>query len=140
MPGKLNGVMAATTPNGWRIKCSSMPVAMSSLLEPCISMGMPHAVSTLSMARRISPTLSVSLAALIGDGARQVVEILFEQGLEFEQRLDTFSGRSAPPTGEGARGALGGLMHLRRRRERHLGEHLRRRRVEHLQRLCRAGR
>ena len=39
MPGKLNGVIAATTPSGWRIMCSSMPGAMSSLFRPCINAG-----------------------------------------------------------------------------------------------------
>ena len=34
MPGKLNGVIAATTPTGWRIISSSMPDAMSSRLLP----------------------------------------------------------------------------------------------------------
>ncbi len=59
--GKLNGVMAATTPRGWRIIISSMPGAMSSLLTPCIIDGIPHATSTFSMDRRISATLSVKV-------------------------------------------------------------------------------
>jgi hypothetical protein len=58
MPGKLNGQMMAATPTGWRIMYSSMPRAMSSEKSPSIIMGMPHAVSTFSMARRISPRAS----------------------------------------------------------------------------------
>ncbi len=61
MPGKLNGVMMATTPTGWRIMISSMPRAMSSTLLPIISVGMPHATSTFSMPRRSSPSASASV-------------------------------------------------------------------------------
>ena len=41
--------------------CSSMPAAMSSQFVPCIIIGIPHAVSTFSTARRISALLSVSV-------------------------------------------------------------------------------
>ena len=61
MPGKLNGTIAAATPSGCRIMCSSMPAAISSQFVPWISIGMPHAVSTFSTARRISPLLSASV-------------------------------------------------------------------------------
>ncbi len=61
MPGKLNGTIAATTPSGWRIMCSSMPAAISSQLVPCIIIGIAHAVSTFSTARRISALLSASV-------------------------------------------------------------------------------
>ena len=61
MPGKLNGVITATTPTGWRIISSSMPEAMSSRLLPIISDGMPVATSTFSMPRRSSPCDSASV-------------------------------------------------------------------------------
>src|SRR5919197_1499671 len=59
--GKLNGVMAATTPKGCRMVISSMPRATSSRLWPCMSMVIPQATSTLSMARRISARDSASV-------------------------------------------------------------------------------
>ena len=59
MPGKLNGVIAATTPSGWRSMISSMPRAISSLLCPCIMSGIPQATSTFSMPRASSPAASL---------------------------------------------------------------------------------
>jgi hypothetical protein len=61
MPGKLNGVMIATTPIGWRIISSSTPAAMSSLTRPIIVVGTPVATSTFSMPRRSSPSDSASV-------------------------------------------------------------------------------
>src|SRR5207247_10117281 len=48
--GKLNGVIAAKTPNGWRTYSQSIPAATSSSALPIISVGMPHACSTFSIA------------------------------------------------------------------------------------------
>ena len=59
--GKLNGVIAATTPTGWRIISSSMPEAMSSRLWPIIIDGMPVATSTFSRPRCSSPFDSPSV-------------------------------------------------------------------------------
>ena len=61
IPGKLKGAMTAHTPTGCRIMNSSMPVAISSRFVPCMSVGMPQATSTFSMARRISPFASSSV-------------------------------------------------------------------------------
>jgi hypothetical protein len=61
MPGKLNGVMTATTPTGWRIISSSMPDAMSSRLLPIMREGMPVATSTFSIPRFNSPSDSASV-------------------------------------------------------------------------------
>src|SRR5256885_2070180 len=58
MTGKLYGVMPAKTPSGCRIASQSMPRAMSSSVSPIIKLGMPHACSMFSMARRISPRVS----------------------------------------------------------------------------------
>ena len=62
MKGKLNGVIAAKTPIGWRIMSESIPRETSSRFAPCMSEGMPVATSTHSIPRRISP--AASLAAL----------------------------------------------------------------------------
>ncbi len=58
--GKLNGVMPAQTPSGWRRVRLSMPRATSSTVCPCISVGMPQANSTTSMPRCTSPRASDS--------------------------------------------------------------------------------
>ena len=70
---------------------------------------------------------------------RQVVDILLQQRLEFEQRLDALSRRSAAPCREGTRRRLRGLMHFRRDGESGTSASTWRRcRIEYVQRLRRA--
>ena len=57
--GKLNGVMPATTPSGWRSVQLSMPVLTWSVKSPLSNCGMPQANSTMSMPRETSPWASV---------------------------------------------------------------------------------
>jgi hypothetical protein len=113
MPGKLNGQIEATTPTGWRIIYSSMPRATSSEKSPIISIGMPQATSTFSIARRISPrasssTLPFSIVMLRARSSK----CCFHQDLEPEQVLDTLGSRHAPPLLLGAGSSLGGLVHF----------------------------
>ena len=56
--GKLNGVMPATTPSGWRIEWTSMPVPALSVNSPLSRCGMPAANSTTSRPRWMSPLAS----------------------------------------------------------------------------------
>ena len=58
MAGKLNGVIPATTPSGWRIEYTSMPVETCSEKSPFSRFGMPVAYSTFSSPRWTSPTAS----------------------------------------------------------------------------------
>ena len=58
MAGKLNGVMPATTPRGWRIEWTSMPVPALSENSPLSRCGAPAANSTTSMPRWMSPLAS----------------------------------------------------------------------------------
>ena len=60
MAGKLNGVMPAHTPKGWRIDQESKPRPTFSEKAPFNSSGMPHANSTTSMPRVSSPRASSS--------------------------------------------------------------------------------
>ena len=60
MTGKLNGVIPATTPSGWRSVQLSMPVLTWSVKSPFSSCGMPHANSMMSMPRDTSPCASVN--------------------------------------------------------------------------------
>ncbi len=59
MAGKLNGVMPATTPRGWRIEYTSTPVPACSLNPPFRRCGTPQANSTFSTPRATSPSASV---------------------------------------------------------------------------------
>ncbi|MNS96491.1 hypothetical protein D3C72_1307910 [compost metagenome] len=56
--GKLNGVMPATTPSGWRRFQLSMPPPMLSVKSVLSRLGMPQANSTTSMPRVTSPLAS----------------------------------------------------------------------------------
>ena len=56
--GKLNGVMPAQTPSGWRTDQLSMPRPTCSVNSPFSRCGMPQANSTTSMPRVISPWAS----------------------------------------------------------------------------------
>ena len=68
MHGKLNGVMPATTPSGWRSVQLSMPVETWSVKSPFSSCGMPQANSTISMPRVTSPCASLNtLPCSLGD-------------------------------------------------------------------------
>ena len=56
--GKLNGVMPATTPSGWRSVYASMPALTFSVNSLFRSCGAPQAYSTMSMPRASSPAAS----------------------------------------------------------------------------------
>src|SRR5439155_20470917 len=56
--GKLNGVMPATTPSGWRIEYTSMPVDACSEKPPFSSSGIPQQYSITSRPRATSPIAS----------------------------------------------------------------------------------
>ena len=58
--GKLNGVIPATTPTGWRIEYTSTPVDACSENSPFNSVGIPQANSITSRPRVTSPIASDS--------------------------------------------------------------------------------
>ena len=59
--GKLNGVMPAHTPTGWRIVSQSTCRAMLASDWPMIRLGMPQANSTISMPRWTDARASASV-------------------------------------------------------------------------------
>ncbi len=58
MIGKLNGVIPAHTPSGWRNECRSTSVETWSENSPLVSSAIPHAYSTTSIPRTTSPLAS----------------------------------------------------------------------------------
>ncbi len=58
MIGKLNGVIPAHTPSGWRNECRSTSVETWSENSPLVSSAIPHAYSTTSIPRMTSPLAS----------------------------------------------------------------------------------
>ena len=65
------------------------------------------------MARRISALASVKVLPFsVRDDAGDVVDVLFEQHLQLEQRLDAVFGRSAAPFRKGGGGGFDGGVHF----------------------------
>ena len=104
--GKLNGVMPAHTPSGWRSDQLSMPVPTWSVNSPFSSCGMPQANSTTSMPRVTSPCASRStLPCSCGDERRERVALPVEQRQERGQHAGAAQRRRVRPAGQ-ARCAL----------------------------------
>ena len=104
MTGKLNGVMPATTPSGWRTDEASTPVETSSENSPFRRWGMPQANSTTSMPRDdFAAGVLEDLAVLGGDQAGQVVPVPVGQLTEGEEDAGPGRQRRLPPSGPGGR-------------------------------------
>src|SRR5262249_40419407 len=65
-----------------------------------------------------------SLAVFLGDDARDLVNVFFEQHLQFEERLDAIFWWGAAPVGVCGSSSVDGLRGLGSIRERDLGDHL----------------
>ena len=121
MTGKLNGVIAATTPTGCFSSCTSTPVETCSLWPPLSSCGTPHANSTHSTpALHLAGGVGQHLAVLGGDQGGELVGVLDEQVVEPEHDLGAAGQRRGAPSRQ--RGPCGGdgRVDLRRARERDL--------------------
>ena len=103
MAGKLNGVMPATTPSGWRIWKTSTPVETCSLNPPLSSVGMLHANSRFSIPRAISPrasdgTLPCSAVRCAASSLRRSstrFRILNRMSVRFESDVARQAGKAA---------------------------------------------
>ena len=135
MPGKLKGVIAATTPSGWRIICSSMPLAMSSLFCPASAWACRKPPRRFRWRAAFRPCSRLGLAALVGDGASR------SSRLASSKLLSLKSGWMRSPAGvrrqlnEGRAPRSTALLTSAAGREWHLGQHLGRGRVSDLERL-----
>jgi hypothetical protein len=85
MAGKLNGVMPATTPSGWRIEYMSMPGPALSVNSPFSRCGAPMQNSITSSPRCTSPGVGQGLAMLAAKRLGQLVHVAVEQADEFHQ-------------------------------------------------------
>ena len=131
--GKLNGVMPAQTPTGWRTEKLSMPRPTCSVTSPRIRCGMPQANSTTSMPRVNSPVrVGQHLAVLVGDDAGERRLVAQQQLAELEHHAGAGQRRRRGPGRErGARGAHR-LIDLGGARQRDAAGALAGRRVEHV--------
>ena len=96
--GKLNGVMPATTPSGWRIDQASMPVPTWSVYSPFSRCGMPQANSTTSRPRCTSPSASDStLPCSLGDDRGELLAVALQQFLQLEHDAGAAQRRASRP-------------------------------------------
>ena len=132
MAGKLNGVMPAQTPIGWRIDQLSTLVPTFSLNSPFSICGMPQANSTTSRPRMTEPLASVRiLPCSERDQLRQLVEIGLGELLELEEDARALSAAGWPTSrARAALAAATAFTKLGRAGERHLRRFLAGRRVE----------
>ena len=77
-----------------------------------------------------------SLAIFLRDDAGDVVDVIFEQHLQLEERLDAVFGRSAAPFGEGRGGGFDGLVDFGGIGERDLGENFAGRGIDYVAPFC----
>ena len=131
--GKLNGLMIATTPSGWRIEVTSTraddalgEVALQQLRHPA------RELHDLEPARDLAHRVAQHLAVLGGDDRRELLGALIEQVAEPEEDPRALRERRRAPRRErGARGVDRGVD-LGRRRERDLLGHPAGRGIEHI--------
>ena len=109
MIGKLNGVIPAQTPSGWRKECRSTSVETWSENSPLVSSAIPQANSTTSMpADDLALGVLERLAVLGGDDPRELVRVLHDQLAEGEHHPRAAADRRVAPALEGGLGGLHG--------------------------------
>ena len=111
--GKLNGVMPAHTPTGWRIVSQSTWRAMLASDWPMIRLGTPQANSTTSTPRWTDARDSAKrLAVLARDQVRQLLGVGGQLFAKPEHDARPFDDRRLGPGGQGPRGRLHGPIDL----------------------------
>ena len=91
MAGKLNGLITATTPSGWRTENTSTFDDTASENSPFRTCEIPHANSTTSRPRATSPRASLEdLAVLRRDDRGELVGTRVEQLAEAEEDARAF--------------------------------------------------
>ncbi len=99
--GKLNGVMPATTPTGWRIEYTSTPVETCSENSPLSSVGIPHANSITSRPRVTSPIASESTLPCSATRSLAISSLsLVHELADAEQHLRAAGERDRSPRAE----------------------------------------
>ena len=122
--GKLNGVMPAHTPTGWRSEKLSTPVPTLSLKSPFSRCGMPVANSTTSMPRVIEPSASAErLAVLLRYESRQVRLVRFHQLAKAHQDARAAQRRCGAPGGQCSGGGCDGGVDVGGVAQRNVAEH-----------------
>ena len=108
--GKLNGVIPATTPSGWRIEYTSIPVEACSE-KPPLSERRDAAgeLDHLEPARDLAHRVGEHLAVLGGEDPREVLSVRVEELADREEELGALRERRRAPRLE----RLGGVLDRR---------------------------
>ena len=118
MAGKLNGVMPATTPTGWRTAKLSMPAATPSEYSPFRSCGIPQANSHhLDTARELALGVRKRLAVFGRQHCGKLVRVAVEKVAELEHDRSPLGRRRCAPGGLGPAGRRDRMSHIRCRRQ-----------------------
>ena len=81
----------------------------------------------------LAHALGERLAAFVGEDPTDVVQMLFEQHLQAEERLDAIHHGCFAPLGKGIQPGAHGGIHLGRRRQPHRGDRGAGGRVQHIE-------
>ena len=110
MPGKLNGVMPATTPSGWRSEWLSTRVPTFSVTSPLSRCGMPSANSTTSRPRVTSPSASSRVLPCSAEISSAILSAFSSS--RRRKRLRMRARRSGVVFAQAGQGRLGDGHHL----------------------------
>ena len=120
MQGKLNGVMPATTPSGWRSEWLSTLVPTFSVTSPFSRCGMPTANSTTSSPRVTSPSASSWVLPCSAEISSAILSAFsMQQELELVEDARAAQRRGLGPGRPGRLGDRDDLADLLGRGERH---------------------
>ena len=122
MAGKLNGVMPATTPSGWRIEATSTRVETCVDSSPLTNCGTEiQASSTISMPRATSPSASECTLPCSAVISSAISSRCASSSSRYLNRMAVrLASEDGPPALEGGLGGGDGGVHLVDGRERHL--------------------
>ena len=134
MLGKLNGVIAATTPSGIALDPALHAAAHLEHLARRDLRQRAGELGQLGGLEHLGAGLARDLPVLLGDQRRQLVDVLLEQRLVAVEDLDPLLDRRGRPAGEGRPRALDGAVHLAAGRERNAGDDAALARIVHLER------
>ena len=130
MTGKLNGVIAATTPSGWRRVTASTPVATFGVFMPGqVDRQAAGVLDGLDAAGDADEGVGEGLAVVAGDERRELLAMLPGQLAEGEEDLAPGDEGHVAPGREGGQRGLDRAVDLGLAAPRHAGDDLAGRRV-----------
>ena len=122
MAGKLNGVMPATTPSGWRSDHEfDLGADIAAVLAFQEMRDAAGEIDDVDAAGELAARIGVGLAMLLGDGAGNLVGVTVEKLLEAEHVGGALERRRRAPTRGRLLGSGDGFIHFFDGRKREAG-------------------